>query len=391
MKFNQLLSWSLLSTLVVSQSSSSTPSDEEVTVYHVSNQSLNNNKEYFPSISIKDSQIYFDNLVGKDLSHVELSSSLIDLINEQIDDFISQGKSNLFINLKGNVKLNERYSNPIFKTSKSISKYFKNFEFGKSQKLSNEIISYGEESSEDLQSHFEYFKEKTSNIWQNFKSNSQKIIKSYNPTNDQLYINEISSLNHLNEFYDNLSSDSKSNTFILNFYSLLSIANKIGTDSETYKHQLKSFENLIIKMSKNFNIYIISYPYVQQDISHLQKRSSIESTFKTNQLKYGTKQACEVGTNNCNSHGECTQLKNKEEWSCLCSSSFNKTTSKTTNWVGSDCNKKDVSVPANLFLWTTIALVLLIAGGINLLASVGTDPLPGVLDAATLSPSKKNI
>ena len=45
---------------------------------------------------------------------------------------------------------------------------------------------------------------------------------------------------------------------------------------------------------------------------------------------------------------------------------------------------KDVSVEANLFLWTSIALVVILVGGIQLMFGIGNDPLPGVLDAATI-------
>ena len=46
--------------------------------------------------------------------------------------------------------------------------------------------------------------------------------------------------------------------------------------------------------------------------------------------------------------------------------------------------QKDVSVEANLFLWTSIALVVILVGGIQLMFGIGNDPLPGVLDAATI-------
>ncbi|KAI5949285.1 hypothetical protein KGF54_005520 [Candida jiufengensis] len=381
MKFNQLISWSLLSTLVTSQSIFTT-------IYEVNPQNLDINSP-IPNLNSKDSQIYFDNLVGKDTSHSKLSLELIDLVNDQIDDVSNIQKPKLIINLAGDVDLQSKEIKPIFQTSNSLKTYFKNFKYGHKKQLSNEIISFGEFQDDSIKEFFKYFNEKAQAIWSNFKSQNQKIIKTYNPTNDKLFINEISSLKHLQDYATSKSSvESKNQVYIVNFNSLLSIARKIGKNSQTYIHQQQSLENLLVnEMSKFYHIFIISNPSINQDISHLQKRAEQSPIF--NLKNYGTKQACEIGTNNCNNHGQCTQL--KEQWSCVCSPSFNKTTSKTTVWVGSDCNKKDVSVPANLFLWTTIALVLLIVGGIQLLASVGSDPLPGVLDAATLSTSKKNI
>ncbi len=45
--------------------------------------------------------------------------------------------------------------------------------------------------------------------------------------------------------------------------------------------------------------------------------------------------------------------------------------------------RKDVSFEFNLFLWFGIVLILLVVGGVQLLYSVGSEELPGILSAAT--------
>jgi NADH:ubiquinone oxidoreductase subunit 3 (subunit A) len=48
----------------------------------------------------------------------------------------------------------------------------------------------------------------------------------------------------------------------------------------------------------------------------------------------------------------------------------------TTYWAGYACQKKDISVPFNLFLVFSIAIVLVVAWAVSLLASIGETELP---------------
>ena len=135
--------------------------------------------------------------------------------------------------------------------------------------------------------------------------------------------------------------------------------------------------DLLLKLSQTFDIVVVTFPQIQE-LSHLNKRN-VELSVKS--FQYGTQAACEVATNKCNSHGKCTQV--GDNWACQCEPSFNKTTSKLQLGLVMIV-PKDVSVEANLFLWTSIALVVILVGGIQLMFGIGNDPLPGVLDAATI-------
>ncbi|ODV78856.1 uncharacterized protein CANTADRAFT_37194, partial [Suhomyces tanzawaensis NRRL Y-17324] len=243
-------------------------------------------------------------------------------------------------------------------------------------------------------SHFKYFNEKLLKTWEHFKSSS------FNPAmlsliSDRFFIAELSQLIHLTVRKGDLSQ----NDFVFaNLNSLLSIGKKTGFDSNTYKFSNKVLGDFLVQLSKDFDILLFvkssekSAPMSQE----LRKRSQeLDDIFDLNDLSkrsagsvcFISEEACKVSTSDCASHGVCSKI-GGGCWSCLCSPSFNKTTQRTTKWAGADCSKQDISAQANLFLWTTLGLLTLLVGGLQLLYSVGSEALPGVLDAATSS--KKN-
>ncbi|ODQ65986.1 hypothetical protein NADFUDRAFT_51257 [Nadsonia fulvescens var. elongata DSM 6958] len=82
---------------------------------------------------------------------------------------------------------------------------------------------------------------------------------------------------------------------------------------------------------------------------------------------FASKEICEDSTNSCSSHGAC--IGSKSKFVCKCKSGF----------AGFACQKKDVSVQFQLFFWTGLAIIAVIVSGVSLLASIGSEPLPGVL------------
>ena len=102
-----------------------------------------------------------------------------------------------------------------------------------------------------------------------------------------------------------------------------------------------------------------------------------------------SKDACTSSTNSCSSHGKC--LKTSEGcWSCVCEPSVLKVNGgrdSTTYWGGTVCQKKDISVPFNLFLLFTIASVVVVGWAIGMLFSIGEAELPSVLSAG-VAPTK---
>ncbi|CAD1812773.1 hypothetical protein FOB58_005660 [Candida parapsilosis] len=387
MKFSNAISWSLVASTAFGGSDSSTPTP--ASNYPV----IRNVDEPKTGLSYKEEQFCLDNFLRKlEITEVTIDDKLVPLVNQNLDYIWSPRQKSglpeirfkpvLVVNIIGG----ELSTEPSFETKSSqsyVDYWFKVYsEYRKP--LTDGLIHFGLDNG--LVDHFKYFNEQRDKIWQHHQACLKQQILNYSPTNEEKFMHELSSLVHLLDHVKSVSKYS-GGIFIIQMTSLASIKNKIGADSTTYKHAVDSLEETLASLNVYFDILVIESPNIKPQ-NHLQKKSQMISAASTSAFKYASKQACEVATDKCSAHGECKQ--NKDQWRCVCEPSFNKTTSKTTTWVGYDCGKKDVSVPANLFLWTTIALVLSLIGGIKLLASVGSDPLPGVLDAATL-PTKKTI
>lgn len=272
-------------------------------------------------------------------------------------------------------------------------------------RLTNEIrLVSKHEQDNSLLKHFEYFNEKLMGIWSSFtksvQTDNQVILTNkveqdattLKLINDKLFINELSQLVHLNSVAPNTGD-----SMFINLNSLFSLGKKTGYDSETYNFSIKVLSDYLVALSANYDISVIALPVDNNNKhlnDHLQKRSQeLNALFKESNVNkrasnngacFSSEDACNVGTSSCNSRGKCSQVKSGC-WSCVCAATRNEGKTKTTNWSGFDCSKKDVSSEANLLLWTTLALVILIIGGIKLLYNVGNESLPGVLGAATAS------
>ncbi|CUM54755.1 uncharacterized protein AC631_01788 [Debaryomyces fabryi] len=271
--------------------------------------------------------------------------------------------------------------------------------------LTNEIRLVSKHHQDNsLLKHFEYFNEKLVGIWNSFtktvETDNQIILTNkvhqdattLKLINDKLFINELSQLVHLNAVAPN-SGDS----MFINLNSLFSLGKKTGYDSETYNLSVKVLSDYLVALSAKYDISVIALPVDNNNkhlSNHLQKRgqelneifkeSNVNKRASNNGVCFSSEDACKVGTSSCNSHGKCAKVKSGC-WSCVCAATLNEAKTKTTNWSGYDCSKKDVSSEANLLLWTTLALLILFIGGIKLLYSVGNESLPGVLGAATVS------
>lgn len=301
---------------------------------------------------------------------------LIIIVNEYLEGFnksfvIKDDDANLFT---------EKFSH-------LVSKY--------GQELTKEISYLGH--NEQLAQHFKPLNYKLTHIWSNLIENelSQSVFTNdLKYVSDKVFINEMSSLAHLNAFEFN-----QEDILVVNLNLLLSLANKIGKQSTTYK-SAKQLLSIMLETFNQFEITIIKDSFASSsDITNknLSKRSKeLELVFDIRKddkksskgakpsYCFESEEDCQVNTSNCHSHGICSKF-SKECWSCVCSSSFNDTSSKTTNWSGFDCSKKDISSSANLLLWSGLTILIMFASGIKLLMSIGNEPLPGVLDATSKS------
>ncbi|KAK5050391.1 hypothetical protein LTR84_003672 [Exophiala bonariae] len=104
---------------------------------------------------------------------------------------------------------------------------------------------------------------------------------------------------------------------------------------------------------------------------------------------FASQSACDNTTNFCSGHGTCYQAHSKC-FKCRCGSTLARVnadgTTKTTQWGGLACQKKDVSVPFILFATFGVFMAAVIAGGIGLLYNMGAEPLPSVIGAGVAGP-----
>ncbi|KAK2741050.1 hypothetical protein FQN57_005787 [Myotisia sp. PD_48] len=113
---------------------------------------------------------------------------------------------------------------------------------------------------------------------------------------------------------------------------------------------------------------------------------------------YNTNATCVEGTNSCSGHGHCYRKRSsgsKSEkvndcYACKCSRTVVRKNSdgtvKTVQWGGPDCSKKDISMHFWLIGGLSIFLIYLVAYGIGLLFSIGSEELPSVLSAGVAPP-----
>ncbi|CAH2355747.1 hypothetical protein CLIB1423_32S01134 [[Candida] railenensis] len=279
--------------------------------------------------------------------------------------------------------------------------------------LTNEMkfissISEANDDGSDLINHFKFFNAKLVSIWRTFKSqfaygrqqvegDEVRNPSTLNLINDKMFINELSQLVHLRK---TKLSQGQDETLVLNLKSLLSLGNKISMDSHTFQFSTKVLVDYLVELSEVYDVSVIAIANPKQLPSYakdeLNKRSrELDSVFaeakygkrsnsgsSSGSVCYSSEADCQGSTSDCSSHGVCTKL-SSSCWSCVCAPTFNKEKGKTTRWTGFDCHKKEISSEANLLFWTGLSLVVLIVGGVKLLYSIGLEPLPGVLDAAT--------
>ena len=133
-------------------------------------------------------------------------------------------------------------------------------------------------------------------------------------------------------------------------------------------------------------------------ISTTQFGSDNNSTFSPFPLPKGILRICHskeseaiATTNNCSSHGH-VYLRAKgayDCWACRCGTTTSTTAdggTKTTQWGGPACQKKDVSFQFWLLAGTTIALLAVVGWGVGLLVAMGSEGLPSVIGAGVAGP-----
>lgn len=335
------------------------------------------------------------------LHHKESESSrpklLIELrgVDTPSDFFESQGLAPSF-SVKDHVKAFA--DNTVHKLASMLAS---NSDNSGAAHLTKEIKAVApKESISELKESFHQFEDTMVAAWKQFTSKSdhhkrdQRLLdlglqdSGLKLVNDKNFINDLASLMNLKA-----CEVAEKTVLFVKSMSLLSIGRKIGYDTKTYKLSKKALGDVLLELQKKFDVTIIavgldSVLHEDQQAALEKRDAELESLFTTFDKRttsgacFSDEEACNKATSNCSSHGLCKESK-KGCWQCACKATYDKEKSKTTKWSGFDCGKKDISATAHLLLWTSVGLILSLAAGVRLLTSIGNDPLPGVLEAAT--------
>jgi hypothetical protein len=242
--------------------------------------------------------------------------------------------------------------------------------------------------SSSLIDHFRLFDDRLVGLWQHYTGHRQEVLGGVTGISDRLFVNELSQLVHLDE----APADNQTTVF-MTLVSLLSVGRKAGFDSHSYSTACRVVGDLLTSLAQKYDVVVVAVPENHQQKtfdSHMQKRNlELATVFKRTSGSsscFKSQEACEAGTAKCSGHGKCIEA-GKLCWSCGCEPT--KKDGKTTVWAGFDCSKKDVSAQAHILLWTGLAMIITVVAGIKLLAGVGSETLPGVLDAATLKKTQQ--
>jgi hypothetical protein len=118
---------------------------------------------------------------------------------------------------------------------------------------------------------------------------------------------------------------------------------------------------------------------------------------------FNSMSACQKQTHNCSAHGECKLLhkgrgsgsdrQTIDCYGCACSPTIivlgKDKGRKVTYWGGPACQKRDISIQFWLFVGSGVILAYLVAAGIGMLYSMGSEELPSVIGAGVSGPTRK--
>jgi len=213
----------------------------------------------------------------------------------------------------------------------------------------------------------------------------------------ETFISETSSLSEFLET-DKASTD-KFAAFELNGLSY--IAEAYGRSSEEYKLAARTIRAVLESAlsEPNMNIALLTYSdsiprikrLVQPPQSPLPPPSPIpQQPIGGVSTCFLSKDICVNSTNSCSGRGTCMEASKAGKTCFICA--CNQTTTdngKTQTWVGDACERKDISGPFVLLAGSTIVLILLIAGSMSLLASIGDEKLPSTLAGGAVGVKKE--
>ncbi|KAJ6538879.1 hypothetical protein DFH09DRAFT_72858 [Mycena vulgaris] len=184
---------------------------------------------------------------------------------------------------------------------------------------------------------------------------------------------------------------------------LATLRTTYGSDSDEYRASLAATRKLL-EYAVDHNIHIAMLTFSPS--THIEAkrapapqlsqapfpRPPPQSPIASVSTCHTTLDACTNATSACSGRGECAGATKAGRTCFVCSCGTTRTGSgkqvKTASWVGESCERKDISGPFVLLAGTTIVLLLVIAGSISLLYSVGNIELPSVLMGGAVNAKK---
>ncbi|KAJ5699800.1 hypothetical protein N7536_002813 [Penicillium majusculum] len=141
-----------------------------------------------------------------------------------------------------------------------------------------------------------------------------------------------------------------------------------------------------------------SAPVTQQNaFRRSAQNSALRSTLAP--VCHASNSSCAESTNNCSGHGSCylkygsgVEGTTGNCYACQCKQSVVQNsdgTTKTIQWGGSACQKKDISSPFFLVAGVSLLAIILVGSAIGMLFSMGSQELPSVISAGVGGPKSQ--
>ncbi|KAI0066017.1 hypothetical protein BV25DRAFT_1974854 [Artomyces pyxidatus] len=209
-----------------------------------------------------------------------------------------------------------------------------------------------------------------------------------------LFLSELSALVNFIESDADASWDSFG---AFELHGLSEIAKAFGRTSAQYELAAESLRASLYGAlhSDRLNLVILTY-----SANGLAKRSPQQSPLPPNIppqpigsdiLCFTSAEVCSNSTSACSGRGECVAGSKAGRTCFVCSCSATKDSKGRTNhWAGTQCERKDVSGDFVLLAGTTIGLIIMVAGSISLLVTMGDMKLPSVLTGTIARDRKKD-
>ncbi|ETW80696.1 hypothetical protein HETIRDRAFT_61776 [Heterobasidion irregulare TC 32-1] len=180
---------------------------------------------------------------------------------------------------------------------------------------------------------------------------------------------------------------------------LSEIARAYGRASEQYQLAAETLRAAVHSALSKGDLNLVLLTYDGARAEALRKREPQQSPLPPSipqqpinsvSTCHATEEVCRNATSACSGRGSCVSASKAGRTCFVCACSATKDSKgRTENWAGQSCERKDVSGPFVLLAGTTVALLLMIAGSVGLLYSIGGQELPTVLTGGIAGGQKR--